>query len=165
MQTKYRAMTLIEILTVVAVFAMLLVPIASVARSLVRGIPNSFNIYQTNESVLIAITALKYDIIRAEKITLTDDTEKKLLLSNSYKNITYIFSEDTLTKQQDDKTQQWKLPKVKFDLKVYEVDSNTSAVEIGSYISVKDAGKESKKLSNNYLFFTGMIKDYEGNIN
>jgi type II secretory pathway pseudopilin PulG len=162
MQTKYRAMTLIEILTVIAVFAMLLVPIASVARSLVKGIPNSYNIYQTNESVLNAIAALKYDIARAEKITLADGPEKKIQLSNSYGTIDYTFSENTLSMRQDDKLQQWELPNAKFDLKVYEVDSNTSAVEIGSYISVKNAGKDAKKLSNNYLFFTGLIKNDKG---
>jgi type II secretory pathway component PulJ len=159
MKTKYRAMALIEIITIVAIFAMLLVPIASVARSLVRGIPNSYSIYQTNESLLNAITTLKYDIIRAEKVTLTDTPEKKLILFNSSGTTVYTFSENVLSKRYGDKTQQWTLPKVKFDLKVYEAGSNTSAVEIRSYISVKDAGKEYKKLSNNYLFFTGLMKN------
>lgn len=157
MRTKHRAMALIEMVTVIAVFAILLVPVAGITRSLVKGIPNSYNIYQTNESALNAITTLKHDITKAEDITLTDNPAK-LQLTNSYETIVYTFSQNILTKQQNGKTQQWQLPRVKFDFKIHDLDTGTSAVEIRNYISVKKAGKDFKKLCNSYFFYAGLTK-------
>lgn len=164
MRNKNKGMTLIEVVTTVAVFAMILVPLAHLSRSLVADIPNSYKLYQLNTSVLHAIQTLRDDIAKADDIVLENDPRREgwtLRLAGASGERRYVFGDGFLLRGGDGGDRTWELPRVKLELKMLS-ETDARAVELCSYISIKEQGKERKKLENNYIFYASQVKESLG---
>ena len=73
MRNKYKGLSLVEMVTVIAILAIISIPLAQLSRSLAAGIPNSYKLYQLNTSLLHALQTLRDDVAKAENFILEDN--------------------------------------------------------------------------------------------
>jgi type II secretory pathway component PulJ len=165
MRNRYKGTFLVEAVVAVAIFAMIMVPFAHLCHSLAAGIPTSYKLYQLNTSVLNAMQTLRADVAKADSFILSDNADGKgwtLTLKAPSVETIYIFNDGLLCRGENENNQTWKLPMVKLKLKPFVSEPDAHAVEVRTYISFKEYGKERKKLENNYLFYAGQLEKSEG---
>lgn len=153
MRARYKASVLTEMILVIAIFTMMLIPIAHISQTLIENVPQTYRLYQTNTSLLDAMTQIKLDIAAADSLSLNEQADK-LTLKNDKKIISYQLKDDLLIRKMENTAEQWKLNRVVMDMNL----SQQNTVEIRTYIAVKKRGRDIKKLETNHLFFTGISK-------
>ena len=165
MRNKHKGLSLVEMVTVIAILAIISIPLAQLSRSLAAGIPNSYKLYQLNTSILNAMRKLRDDTARADDFILENNADGKgwaLTLKGHPAEIIYTFNNDLLCRGENKNNQTWELPRVKLNLKPFLPEPGTRAVEVHAYISVKEYGKERKKLENTFLFYAGQLETFRG---
>ncbi|OQA02455.1 MAG: hypothetical protein BWY69_01100 [Planctomycetes bacterium ADurb.Bin401] len=148
--------SLTEMLVVLAILAVIALPLSRLSKTVIYDIPRSLKLYESNTSILNFVQFVRRDINSADKL-LKDGNQ--LLLERGDKKIKYVFEEDEITRNISGKDEiKWEIPQGKIEWKVWEEKGKGIAVEIRKWVEPKKHGRADKRIENSYVFFAGEIE-------
>ena len=157
---------LVEIVVVLAVIALLSVPMAKISKTIMYEIPQSYKIANSADNLRIAVNQLQKDInnavdfpdsyksFRAEQDTLTIQLPDKYICYQLKEDKLIRFEPAAATENQKN-AQYWPAPRAKIQWRVLEKDNNPYALAVKTCIEQKRGNYTEKKMKNAYLFFVG----------
>lgn len=149
--SKRRGIFLSELITVMAVFVIMLVPISRLVATLVRDVPESYSIYQKNETLLDAVLAIRKDVAGSVAVEVVDD---QLVIDGG--RVSYVFDGNVMSRKMRDDVKSWNMAGVVMNFETVLCD-DVRALKVSAYVPVLVQGRERKKLFNNYLMFPGIL--------
>ncbi len=166
-----KAFSLVELLTVMVVFAAVSVALAGLFTTIITDIPKSYRVVQENTSLLSVLGQMRKDIDRAKALpqssaghTTDDDL---LLIELPDAMICYQLKNGEilrrrLTDAQEDggeDTKVWSIPHAKVEWQLARGDDKAYAVEVRTHIEYEVRGHRQKKMANSYLYFVGALPE------
>jgi prepilin-type N-terminal cleavage/methylation domain-containing protein len=148
--------SLIEMLTVLAVLAVIGLPLSRLMNVTLYDIPKSIKLINNNTSILNALNFIRKDVCSASGLTKT--SENQLVIEQNGKKICYIFEDGVVLRVADNKIEM-QIPAGKIEWQIWEKDGKGYAVEIKKYLEFKKHKKTEKKMENSYVFFAGVSED------
>ena len=166
-----KAFSLVELLTVMVVFAAVSVALAALFTTIITDIPKSYRVVQENTSLLSVLGQMRKDIDRAKALPqsfaghTTDD--ELLLIELPDDMICYQLKNGEilrrrLTDAQEDggeDTKVWSVPHAKVEWQLARGDDKAYAVEVRTHIEYEVRGHRQKKMANSYLYFVGALPE------
>ena len=160
-----KGFSLLEMMVIIAVIALLSIPLARLSTTTIRDIPRLPRIIQANTSLLNALKQIQRDINVAKGFpdsfgTFSADNGT-LLIELEDSTICYQLKNGQLLRQTlanaepatEDKIMKWPVPHGKIRWRLWQKNGKSYAVEIKTYIEQKTAGRLQKKLANSYVYF------------
>ncbi len=166
-----KAFSLVELLTVMVVFAAVSVAFAGLFTTIITDIPKSYRVVQENTSLLSVLGQMRKDIDRAKALpqssaghTTDDDL---LLIELPDAMICYQLKNGEvlrrrLTDAQEDAgedTKVWSVPHARVECRLWKKDDKAYAVEVRTHIEYEVRGHRQKKMANSYLYFVGALPE------
>ncbi len=163
-----KAYALIEMITVIAILAVIMLACAKPLKTLVSGIPQAGRDFQTNSAMLGMLRELQDDIEHSNG-PLEYATDEKighnmLLIETGSGIICYELGDGEVTKttpaadeQLPQNSQTWSLPHTKISWKIRNHNGKSCAVELTTSIEQMVSGLQKKKLRNSYIYFAGSV--------
>ncbi len=166
-----KAFSLIELLTVMVVFAAVSVALAGLFATIITDIPKSYRVVQENTSLLSVLGQMRKDIDRAKALPqssagyTTDDDLFLIELPDAM--ICYQLKNGEvlrrrLTDAREDAgedTKVWSVPHARVECRLAGKDDKAYAVEIRTHIEYEVRGHRQKKMANSYLYFVGALPE------
>ena len=153
-----RGFSIIETLTVLAIFTSVSVVFAGLFRTLLRDIPVVQKNYQTNTSIQHMLNRMRSDVDTAQNISLSSDENKSLLLKNSNTTVCYQLADRKLSRtvsDSPDKTEIWPLPDAVIKWNIRQKDGRGYALEVRTAVEYIINARKQRRLANSYMFFAG----------
>ncbi len=148
-----RGYTLTELLVLLAIMAVIALPISRLTNVVLWDIPHSLKLVECNTSILNAMQAINQDINSAIALTKTEDN--KLVIEQSGKTVNYIFQDGKIIRSSGEEESQWDIKVGKIDWNIWQKDGKGYAVEISKYVEAVRYNGIDKKMENSYVFFAG----------
>lgn len=149
-----RGYTLTELMILMAIMAVIALPISKLTEVVMWNIPQSLQFVQYNTSILNAMQFIKQDIDSATAIAKTEDN--KLLIEQNGKTINYVFYDGKIIRISGDDQMQWNIKSGKVDWNIWQKGGKGYAVEISKYVEAVRYNGVDKKMENSYVFFAGV---------
>jgi prepilin-type N-terminal cleavage/methylation domain-containing protein len=163
-----KGFTLMEVLIAVIILPIMLIILNGLFKTLIKDIPRSQKVLQTNTSLLNMLKYMQQDINKAkalpEKYNEYSENDKMLLIELPEGMICYQLKDDKvirrrLTDNQKDnstETKYWSAPHAKVEWNVWRKDKTGYAVEVRTHIEYKVYGHWERKMANSHLYFVGI---------
>jgi len=161
-----KAFTLVEAIVLMIVIAFVSVTLAGLFTTILKDIPRSYRVVQTNTSLLNMLGRLRKDIDAAKGLSESlgeQAADGKLLVITLTDGLVYYRLKDNEVlrrkqgdseKGREDKTV-WAVPKAKIEWRVWQKNGNGYAVEVRTHVEHKIRGSVEKKMANSHLYFVG----------
>ncbi len=175
-----KAFSLVELLTVMVVFAAVSVALAALFTTIITDIPKSYRVVQENTSLLSVLGQMRKDIDRAKALPqssaghTTDDDLLLIELPDAMicyqlkngevlrRRLTQPIRWAGLTDAQEDAgedTKVWSVPHARVECRLAGGDDKAYAVEVRTHIEYEVRGHRQKKMANSYLYFVGALPE------
>ena len=166
-----KAFSLIELLTVMVVFASVSIAFAALFTTIITDIPKSYRVVQENTSLLNMLRQMHRDVDGAkglpESFAGHTTDEELLLIELPDAMICYQLKNGEvlrrrLTDAQEnggEDTKVWSMPHAKVEWRLAGGDDNAYAVEVKTHIEYEVRGHRQKKMANSYLYFVGALPE------
>ena len=165
-----RGSSLVELLVILAIFAMVSVPVATLNTITFSDIPRAYRMSQVNSSMLNAIRQMHKDINNAGGLPSSfgkyTSNENTLLIELPNSVICYELADDVIQRcrltdvkeERPEDTIKWPIRNGKVNWRVRQKDGIGYAVEIETYIEQKSGKRLDKKMANSHLYFAGAYR-------
>ena len=169
-----KAFSLIELLTVMVVFASVSIALAALFTTIITDIPKSYRVVQENTSLLSMLRQMHRDVDGAkglpESFAGHTTDEELLLIELPDAMICYQLKNGEVLRrrlsrqrrpQEDggEDTKVWSMPHAKIEGQLAGGDNNAYAVEVRAHIEYEVRGHRQKKMANSYLYFVGALPE------
>jgi len=157
--------SIIEMLTVLAILAVISLPLSRLSKLILYDIPKSLKLVECNTSMLNVLTYMRKDINSAigfpESIAKYTASDKCLLIEQQNKVICYLAEQGKISRIVIDKGGEitWQIPDGKIEWQVWRKNNAGYAVEIKKYAELKSYNHIEKKMENSYLYFAGVYSE------
>ena len=155
MNTKHRAYALTEMLVIIVMVMVLIALFIRPMRTLISEIPRSVRICQTLNSTTKALSQIKNDIERANRINSFKDGI--LTLEQDDGPVSYTFSDGQITRRpamnDSDTEYTWQIPYLKTETRLWSQNDQPYAVELTSWSQQKVLGREESRFKQTAVFF------------
>ena len=164
-----KGFTLVEILAVVISLPFLMIVLDGLFKTLIKDIPQSYQIVQANTSLTSMLKEMQQDIDKAKGLPKTYNEytsgDTMLLIDLPEGMISYQLKDDkvlkyNLTDNQPNNAEEqevWSTPNAKIQWKVWRNNMSGYAVEVRSHIAYKVKGHLKNKMANSHLYFVGAL--------
>jgi len=157
---------IVEMLAVIAVIALLSVPLAKISMTIMYEIPQSYRIMDSAANLRTGINQLRKDIQNAVDFPETYKSfqagRDTLIIQLPDTHICYQLNNDKLIRfeptsaPENRKTSRyWAVPKAKIQWNILQKNNKPYAVAVTTCIERKSGNYTEKKMKNAYLFFVG----------
>jgi len=161
-----KGFSLVECITVLAIIAVISIPLAKLLKFMIYDIPKSDKIIETNTSILDALRYIKKDINLAvnfpQNFKEYSANKNCLLIEQKNKTICYLTQQGQISRIVIDDAKgkiTWQIPNGKIEWQVWRKDGAGCAVEISKYVELKSYNRVDKKMSNSYVYFAGAYQE------
>ena len=166
-----KAFSLVELLTVMVVFAAVSVALAALFATIITDIPKSYHVVQENTSLLSMLGQMRKDIDMAKALPHSSagytTGDELLLIELPEGMICYQLKNGEvlrrrLTDAQKDAgedTKVWSVPNAKVEWRLAGGDDKAYAVEVRTHIEYELRGHRQNKMANAYLYFVGALTE------
>lgn len=166
-----KGFTIIEMITVIGIFAVLMIPLTKMLMIVTREIPFSYRIVSRNTILLNAMEHLEKDVKNAKsfpaeyKDTAADVNNLIIELSDKvvcYSKVNEIFVRKNLDTGDISESMancKWNLPDAVIEWKLWKRNGGVYALEVQTCFRVKNRGVMETRLANSYVFFVDKYKD------
>jgi len=161
-----KGFSLVEVITVLAVIAVISIPLGRLSKFMMYDIPKSDKIIETNTSILNVLRYIKKDVNLAvnfpEKIKEYSANKNCLLIEQQNKTVCYLAEQGKVSRMVIDNANgeiTWQIPDGKIEWQVWRKNNIGYAVEIRKYVELKSYNRADKKMSNSYVYFTGTYQE------
>ncbi len=169
-----KAFSLVELLTVMVVFASVSVAFAGLFTTVITDIPKSYRVVQENTSLLSMLGQMRKDIDVAKGLpesfagyTTDDDL---LLIELPDAMICYQLKNGEVLRRRlsrqrrpqengGEDTRVWSVPHAKVEWRLARGDDKAYAVEVRTHIEYEVRGHRQKKMANSHLYFVGALPE------
>jgi len=153
-----------EMLVVLALFALLSPIFAKLFFIFVNDVPQSYRIIDENSRLVNILGRMEEDIESAKGLPTNfekyNSSQKVLLIESANAVICYELEDEQLTRRiisgGEVITNTWKMDKGKIAWHVWSRDSKNYAVEMESHIEQMVNGSLKKKMANNHVYFAAL---------
>jgi len=154
-----RGYTLTELMVLLAIMAVIAVPISRLTKVIIYDIPMSLKLVECNTSILNAMQVIGQDMALATAISKSDDG--KLVIEQKGCTINYIFQEEEgrIIRNETAEQGEWYIPSGKIEWNVLEKNGKSYALEIKKYVVVERYSEIDKKMENSYLYFVDDVAE------
>ena len=161
-----KAFTIVELLTVIAIFPVVALALDRMFKAVVVDIPRSSHIVEENTTVLDMLDQIRSDMDRA--IALPDSSgdytagDSVLLIELPDTTICYELKGERIIRHnlgKDPTSSAWTAPNAHIKWKVRQKDNVGYAVEITTHIKHKTARKQTERMAGSHLYFVGALQE------
>jgi type II secretory pathway pseudopilin PulG len=163
-----KAFTLIEVLVLMIIIAFASITFASLFTTILKDIPRSYRVIQTNTSLLNMLGQLREDVDAAEGLSESlgqRTSDGKLLVITLTDGLVYyrLKNDKVLRQKQSDSEKDredntiWTVPNAEIEWRVWQENGNGYAVEVSTHVEHKIRGSVEKKMANSHLYFVGAL--------
>ena len=161
-----KAYALLEMITVIAILAVIMLACARPLKTLVSAIPQTSRDFQANSNMLHMLRQLRKDVEHSSGLLEYTADEKMggnmLLIETGSGIVCYELGDGEVTKttsmadeQLPQDSQTWSLPYAKISWNLRNHNGRACAVELTTSIGRMVSGMRGKKLRNSYIYFVG----------
>ena len=161
-----KAYVLIEMITVMAILAVIMLACAKPLKTLVSAIPQTSKDFRTNSNMLRMLRQLRKDVEHSNGLLEYTADEKIggniLLIETGSGIVCYELGDGEVTKttsrtdeQPSQNSQTWSFPRAKINWNLRNHNGRACAVELTTSIGRMVSGMREKKLRNSYIYFVG----------
>ncbi len=162
--------SLVELLAVIAVLAVISLPLSGLWTAILRDIPRAGSDIQQRAQLNLALGYMQRDINKA--INIPDEVGDyvndsiNLIIQQTDTFVRYSFQDDILARYVLENSDwqadmQWRIPKAVIVWGVLKDNDKSYAVSIQSYIEQKKGSIIEKNLANSHMFFIGVRPEPE----
>ncbi len=161
-----KGFSLVEAITVLAVIAVVSIPLGRLLKFMMYDIPKSQKLIESNTSILDALKYIKRDVNSAkdfpqsfQKYSADGNT---LLIEQQGGVICYLLQDEKISRIVVDDAKgkiTWQIPSGKIEWRVWRKDGIGYAVEIKKYVELKSHNRVDKKMENSFLYFAGAYQE------
>jgi prepilin-type N-terminal cleavage/methylation domain-containing protein len=158
---------LVEMLVVLAVFAMIATGLERFFRTFTYDLPKDYRLIQENCSLNNAVSHIRADVASAKALSqVSGDSNEPNMLFVKMPNgvVSYKFSNGRIIRDFVGSTKDaaagdmvWPVPHGRIEWQVWSKGKTVYAVEVGTCIEDKSFGHTQKKMTNSNLFFVGAL--------
>jgi prepilin-type N-terminal cleavage/methylation domain-containing protein len=164
-----KGFTLVEMLAVIMVLPFVLLVISGLFRTIIKDIPESYNIAQENTTLLDMLEQLRQDTDRAQRLPESFEghtaNDNMILIGLETGVISYQLKDGQVIRRnladarrsQAQEPRVWSLPHTKIVWRVWARNGKRYAVETSAHIEQFVRGQWKEKMANSHLFFAGMF--------
>ncbi len=157
-----KGLTLVELITVLAVFAAISIPLSKLFSFLVNDIPQSGKFVESNTSLMNALEFMRKDINSAKSFPQSFQQYSAdancLLIERQDRTVCYLLDRWEISRIITNDTNEnitWQIPHGKIEWRIRRENNGGAAVEVKKYIELKIGSRIEKKMENSYVFFVG----------
>jgi type II secretory pathway component PulJ len=157
--------SLVELLVILAILALVSVPVAILTKTTFGDIPRAYRMSQVNSSLLSAIRQMHKDINNARRLPTSFDkytsNENMLLIELRDGVVCYELKDNMILRhnlERPEDTIKWPIHNCKVNWRVRQKGGIGYAVEIETYIEQKSGKRMDKKMANSHLYFVGAYR-------
>ncbi len=157
-----KGFSLVEVITVLAVIAVISIPLGRLLGFMMYDIPKSGKIIETNTSILDALRYIKKDVNLAvnfpQNFKEYSANKNCLIIEQKNKTICYLAQQEKISRIVIGDAKEkiaWQIPNGKIEWQVWRKDDTGYAVEISKYVELKSYNRVDKKMGNSYVYFAG----------
>jgi hypothetical protein len=161
-----KAFSIVECITVIAVVAVISIPLSRLFKVMIYDIPKSCKLVESNTSILDVLKHIRKDINSAKGFPqsfqeYSTDTNS-LLIEQQGSVICYLLRGEEISRIVigDAKGKiTWQIPNGKIEWQVWRKEGVGYAVEVKKCVELKSYNRVDKKMENSYIYFAGAYKE------
>jgi hypothetical protein len=158
--------TLVEVLTVLAIFMAISIPLSRLSKLVIYDIPKSCRLIESNTSILDILKYMKKDINSAigfpQSFGQYATNDKCLLIEQQNEIVCYLAEQGKISRIEVKKGERkivWQIPDGKIEWQVWRKNGAGYAVEIKKYVAFGRDNHTDKSMANAYVFFAGVYQE------
>ena len=160
-----KGFTLIKALVLIMVFPIVMFFMTRLTTTIIRDIPASYRIIQTNTSVLNILEQMRRDVESAEALPESfgeyTTNDQMLLIASANGMIGYQLEDDKIVRRRltnahpgvDEDTIVWPVPNAKVQWRLHQKGGDAFAVEVKTCIEQRTSRRLQEKMANSHLYF------------
>jgi hypothetical protein len=161
-----KAFSIVECLTVIAVIAVISIPLGRLLKFMMYDIPKSCKLVESNTSILDVLKYVRKDINSAKGFPQSfqeySTDANNLLIERQGSVICYLLQDEEISRiviNDANERITWQIPNGKIEWQVWRKDGEGFAVEIKKCVELKSYNRADKKMENSYVYFAGAYKE------
>ena len=166
-----KGFSFVECITVLAVIAVISIPLARLSKFMMYDIPKSQKLIESNTSILDALKYIKKDINSAigfpKSFRIYSTSEKCLLIEQKNNLVCYLLQDGRISRLiisgngsgDTGENISWQIPDGKIEWQVWRKNGIGYAVEIKKYVELKSYNRVDKKMPNSHVYFAGAYQE------
>ncbi|MGA2916727.1 MAG: hypothetical protein ABSE89_11945 [Sedimentisphaerales bacterium] len=161
-----KGISLVEMLTVLAVMAVILIPLGRLWKFMIYDIPKSCKLVESNTSLIGVLKYMRKDINSArgfpQSFSEYSTDANSLLIKRQDDAVCYLLQDGKISRiVVGDANEEitWQIPNGKIEWQVWRKDGAGFAVEVKKYVELKIYNRADKKMENSYVYFAGAYKE------
>ncbi|MHC4457739.1 MAG: PulJ/GspJ family protein [Planctomycetota bacterium] len=165
-----KGFSMVEMLAVIAVLSIVSVALSGLFTTVIKDIPRSYRVIQTNTTLLNMLKHMGKDIDAARRLPESFEEYtadgKVLLIELADGVVRYQLKDDEVIRHRltnveegsSEGTIVWPLPHAKIKWQVWKKNGKGYAVEVKTHIEQVVRGRWQKKMRNCHLYFVGVLE-------
>ena len=149
-----------------AVMAVISIPLGRLFDFLVCDIPESFKLVESNTSILDVLKYMRKDINSAKGFPQSfqeySTDVNSLLIERQNGVICYLLQDGKISRiiiNDANEKSTWQIPNGKIEWQVWRKDGVGYAVEVKKYMELRNGSRVEKKMENSCVFFAGAYRE------
>ncbi|MGB8226377.1 MAG: prepilin-type N-terminal cleavage/methylation domain-containing protein [Sedimentisphaerales bacterium] len=161
-----KGFSLVELITVLAVIAVISIPLGRLFKFMTYDIPKSCKLVESNTSLLDVLKYIRKDINSAKSFPQSfqeySTDANSLLIERQGSVICYLLRGEEISRIVIGDAKEkitWQIPNGKIEWQVWRKDGVGYAVEVKKCVELKSYNRVDKRMENAYVYFAGAYKE------
>ncbi|MCX5633719.1 MAG: hypothetical protein NTW93_08620 [Phycisphaerae bacterium] len=161
-----KAFSLVECVTIIAVIAVISIPLSRLFKVMIYDIPKSCKLVESNTSILDVLKHIRKDINSAKGFPQSfqeySTDANSLLIEQQGSVICYLLQDGKISRIVIGDAKEkitWQIPNGKIEWRVWRKNGEGFAVEVKKCVELKSYNRADKKMENAYVYFAGAYKE------
>jgi hypothetical protein len=163
-----KAFSIVECITVIAVVAVISIPLGRLFKFMTYDIPKSCKLVESNTSILDVLKHIRKDINSAKGFPQSfqeySTDANSLLIERQDGAVCYLLRDEKISRiviNDANEKITWQIPNGKIEWRVWRKDGVGYAVEVKKCVELKSYNRVDKRMENSYVYFAGAYKETE----
>jgi prepilin-type N-terminal cleavage/methylation domain-containing protein len=161
-----KGFSLVECITVLAVIAVVSIPLARLLKFMMYDIPKSQKLIESNTSILDVLKHIRKDINSAKGFPQSFQEYSmdvnSLLIERQDGAVCYLRQDEKISRiviNDANERITWQIPNGKIEWQVWRKNGIGYAVEVRKYVELKSYNRVDKRMENSFLYFAGAYQE------
>jgi len=161
-----KAFSIVECLTVIAVIAVISIPLSRLFKVMIYDIPKSCKLVESNTSILDVLKYIRKDINSAKGFPQSfqeySTDANSLLIERQGSVICYLLRGEKISRiviNDANEKITWQIPNGKIEWQVWRKNGVGYAVEVKKCVELKSYNRVDKKMENSYVYFARAFRE------